>query len=307
MVNGDPSPVIPAIVGATASGKSSLARELADVTSGRIISVDSRKIYRRLNIGSAKPSPELIARYEYGMIDIVDPHEQYSAYSYARGAVRVIQQTIDSGKLPILAGGTGFYLRALKDGLFEGPEADPKIRREIAEQAENEGWDTIYHRLLAVDPETAARIDVHNRTRLIRALEVYYLTGEPLSTLQKTGEYRRPPWRFVLFGIDRPRAQLYNRIDLRTDRMLEQGLFDEVRELLNTGVSPEAPGLRSVGYAESLDYLAGKIDRGEAVEKIKINTRHYAKRQLTWFRRQEQVRWLAPDTNMSDQIQDVLV
>jgi tRNA dimethylallyltransferase len=307
MVDGGSFPVIPAIVGATASGKSSLARELADRTGGRIISVDSRKVYRRLDIGSAKPSPELIARYNYAMIDLIEPHDRYSAYVYAQTAARIIQETIAAGTLPILAGGTGFYLRALKDGLFEGPEADPQIRREIIEQAEVEGWDTVYGRLQAVDPETAAGINKNNQTRLVRALEVYYLTGEPLSTLQRTGEYRRPPWRFMLFGIDWPRAQLYDRIDIRTDRMLKLGLFDEVRDLLKAGVTPDAPGLRSVGYTETLEYLAGRVDRGETAEKIKINTRHYAKRQLTWFRRQEQVRWLTPGTKMADQIQHVLV
>lgn len=307
MVDGGSFPVIPAIVGATASGKSSLARELADRTGGRIISVDSRKIYRRLNIGSAKPSPELIARYNYAMIDLIEPHEQYSAYIYAQTAAHIIQETITAGTLPILAGGTGFYLRALKDGLFEGPEADPQLRREIVEQANADGWDVVHGKLRTVDPETAAGVDKNNRPRIIRALEVYYLTGEPLSTLQRTGEYRRPPWRFVLFGIDWPRAQLYDRIDIRTDRMLKQGLFDEVRDLLKAGVMSGAPGLRSVGYTETLEYLAGKVNRSETVEKIKINTRHYAKRQLTWFRRQGQVHWLTPGTKMADQIQHVLV
>ncbi|MFC1475674.1 tRNA (adenosine(37)-N6)-dimethylallyltransferase MiaA, partial [Candidatus Zixiibacteriota bacterium] len=213
MTDREPTPVIPAIVGATASGKSSLARALADATGGRIISVDSRKIYRRLNIGSAKPSPEIIARYNYAMVDIIDPHEQYSAYQYAQNAIKIIEQTITSGILPILAGGTGFYLRALKDGLFAGPDADAETRAEIERLAEQKGWEAVFNKLRDVDPQTASHIDPHNIPRLVRALEVFYLTGEPISTLQQMGEYHRPPWRFELFGIDRPRPELHERIE----------------------------------------------------------------------------------------------
>ncbi len=307
MTHNDEPPIIPAIVGATASGKSSLARELADITGGRIIAIDSRKIYRRLNIGSAKPPPEIIVRYDYAMIDIVDPHEQYSAYQYAQTAIKVIEQTIASGKLPILAGGTGFYLRALKDGLFEGPEADAGTRAEIERMAEENGWEAVFNKLRDVDPATASRIDPNNKPRVVRALEVYYLTGERISTLQKTGEYHRPPWCFKLFGIDRSRAELYERIGLRTDRMIAQGLFEEVKALLDSGVRPDAPGMRSVGYIEALDYLAGKSNFIDAVEKIKTNTRRYAKRQLTWFRRQEKVCWLPPGQKMVDRIRAAIV
>lgn len=307
MSYGDPAPIIPAIVGPTASGKSALARELADVTGGRIISVDSRKIYRGLNIGSAKPSPEIIARYDYAMIDIIAPHEQYSAYQYAKTAVKVLEQTITSGKLPILSGGTGFYLRALKDGLFEGPDADAQTRADITALAEQDGWGAVFDKLREVDPETASRIDPHNVPRLVRALEIYYLTGEPISTLQKTGEYHRPVWRFKLFGIDRPRRQLYERIGIRTDRMVERGLFEEVEALLASGARPDAPGMRTVGYAEVLDYLEGKSNSAEAIEKIKSNTRRYAKRQLTWFRGQEEMLWLAPDKKMIGRIRAEIV
>ncbi len=307
MMRNNLQPVVPAIVGATASGKSTLARELADVTGGQIISVDSRKIYRRLDIGSAKPSPEHISRYNYAMIDIIDPDEKYSAYAYAQTAAKVIEQTLAAGILPILAGGTGFYLRALKDGLFEGPEADPEIRTEINRLAENKGWAAVFAKLKEVDPETASRIDPNNPARLLRALEVFYQTGESLSAWQKAGAYHRPPWRFALFGINRPREELYQRIGLRTDRMLEQGLFDEVKTLLDSGVKLTAPGLRSVGYTEALDYLAGNIDQIETIEKIKIKTRHYAKRKITWFRRQETVNWLSTGEKMVDQSQAAIV
>jgi len=297
------TPAIPVIVGATASGKSSLAHDLADKTGGRIISVDSRKVYRRLSIGSAKPSPEVIARYDYAMIDIIEPHERYSAYQYAQDAVKIIEETITSGKLPILVGGTGLYLRALKDGLFEGPQADPDVRASIRREAETVGWDRMHEKLRQVDPEAAASIDPHNVPRLERALEVYYLTGEPISSWQKTGPYKRPPWRFVLLGIDRPRTQLYERIELRTDRMVRQGLFAEVEALLAGGLAADAPGLRSLGYAEVVECLSGKLTSAQAVEKIKTNTRRLAKRQLTWFRHQETVNWLSPAGKMTEQVQ----
>ena len=307
MTHVQPATAIPVIVGATASGKSRLACRLADAIGARIISVDSRKIYRRLDIGSAKPSPEVIARYNYGMIDVVDPDEQYSAYQYARAAVALIEQTIASDRIPLLVGGTGFYLRALKDGLFDGPDADPEIREEIERSALATGWKAVYEKLQEVDPETASHIDPHNKVRLTRALEVYYLTGTPISALQRSGGYQRPPWKFLLFGIDLPRAQLYDNIGIRTELMVKRGLFDEVRSLLDSGIGSDAPGLRTVGYAEVLDYLVGKTDQRSTIEKIKINTRHYAKRQLTWFRRQEKVSWLTPGENMVDLIQAALV
>jgi len=300
------APRIPAIVGATASGKSSLARELADQTGGRMISVDSRKIYRRLNIGSAKPPPEIIARYNYAMIDLIEPHEQYSAYQYAQDAVKIIEQTITSGKLPILVGGTGFYLRALKDGLFEGPASDPEVRGDIRREAEVVGWHKMYDKLRRIDPEAAAKIDPNNIPRLERALEVYYLTGEPISSWQKAGPYRRPPWRFVLFGINRSRTELHQRIEIRTERMVKQGLIEEVEILLASGVPADAPGLRSVGYAEIIECLSEELTRSQAIEKIKINTRRYAKRQLTWFRHQETVNWLNPEEKMIERIRDIV-
>ncbi len=298
--------VIPVIVGATASGKSALARDLADRTGARIISVDSRKVYRRLDIGTAKPSPELIAKYDYGMVDIIDPDKQYSAYQFAQEATRLIGETIVSGRAVVLAGGTGLYLRALKDGLFEGPDTDPKIREKIRREAKENGWDFLREKLRNVDPLTAAQVDLHNIPRLERALEVYYLTGQPISSWQQQGEYRRPLWKFKLFAVERPRDQLYRRIELRTERMVAQGLFAEVGSLLAAGLHPDAPGLRSVGYAEVIEYLAGTTNQEQAVAKIKQNTRRFAKRQLTWFRNQEEICWLQPDGKMVQIILDSL-
>lgn len=295
-------PVIPVIVGATASGKSALARELADFAGGGIISVDSRKIYRRLNIGTAKPSVEIIQQYNYGMIDLIEPHEKYSAYQYAQKAVELITKTITSGKQPVLIGGTGLYLRALKDGIFIGPEADENVRAEIAEEAAEIGWAAMHEKLRQVDPEAATKIDPGNIPRLQRALEVYRLTGSPITSWQREGRYEKPPWQFLLFGINRSRTELHDRIARRTDKMVNQGLFAEVESLLAMGIKPTAPGFRTVGYREVIDFLAGQLTRNQAVEKIKISTRQYAKRQLTWFRHQETVHWLTPSTNMSTEV-----
>ncbi len=287
-------PMIPVIVGATASGKSSLARAVADRTGGRIICLDSRKIYRRLNIGTAKPPPELIAQYDYAMIDIIEPTESYSAYQYAETAGEIIRDTLNENRLPIIAGGTGLYLRALKGGLFRGPGANQEVRKYINELADRDGWDSVFEQLEQVDPEAARRIGPTNRQRLVRALEVFYVTGKPLTAVQDRGEYAAPEWDFVLFGIDWPREKLHERIARRTGLMVNRGLFTEVKTLMESGLPPSAPGLKSVGYREAVDYLVGKTSQVEAVEKIKTSTRQYAKRQRTWFRNQEQVIWLSP-------------
>ena len=285
-------PVIPAIVGPTASGKSAFAREIAERTGGRLISVDSRKIYRRLDIGTAKPTADLIARYDYAMINLIEPPERYSAHKYAQAATAVIEETLAAQRLPILVGGTGLYLRALKDGLFEGPGTDELVRAAIRREAEAIGWEKMYEILLEIDPEAAAKTSPRNHARIERALEVYRLTGEPITKRQRDGQYRRPPWRFEMFGIDRPRDEVCRRIDARTDRMVQDGLFEEVECLLAAGVDPDAPGMRTLGYVEAVAGLSGQITRSQAIAGIKLNTRRYAKRQLTWFLHQEAVQWL---------------
>jgi len=288
------TPIIPCIVGPTASGKSTLSRQLADQTGGRIISVDSRKIYRHLNIGTAKPAPDLLKKYDYAMINIIEPTELFSAHDYATRAKAVLDETLQRGQLPILAGGTGLYLRALKEGLLTGPGPDEQARSEIYRRADNVGWDELFNELERIDPQSAKKIDRANIHRLVRALEVYYLTGEPISVWQERGEHDLPPWRYLLFGIDRTRSELHDRISRRTKIMVEQGLFEEVEQLLRAGIDPNAPGFNSVGYHEVLAWKDGSFTRDECVERITISTRQYAKRQSTWFRNQEDVTWLPP-------------
>ncbi len=287
--------IIPAIVGATASGKSSLARGLADHTGGRIISLDSRKIYRRLDIGTAKPTPELLAQYDYAMVNIIEPIERYSAFQYAETATHIIEDTLRAGRLPIIAGGTGLYLRALKGGLFQGPGADKEVRKYINDLGERDGWEAVFNQLEQVDPAAAKRIGPANRQRIIRALEVFYVTGKPMTSVQQTGAYHLPEWQFAVFGIDRPRKELHDRIAQRTELMIERGLLEEVKQLVEEGIPGSAPGFKSVGYREALDYLAGEIPEDQVTEKIMSSTRQYAKRQMTWFRNQEEIKWVAPD------------
>jgi tRNA dimethylallyltransferase len=280
------------IAGPTCVGKTQVSLKLADILKGEILSFDSRQVYRFMDIGTAKPSKEQRERIAHHLIDLVTPDERFSAADYAKKAREVVNQIIGRNKQPIAVGGSGLYLKALIEGFFQGPQADEDIRKKLKREAQELGEPHLFNRLREVDPQAAERIHPHDLVRIIRALEVYELTGRPISTWQRGGDYEPFPMHFAKIGLNLERDKLYQRINRRTDQMISAGLLQEVKRLKERGFTPQLKALRSVGYQELFDYLEGKFDLLSAIEKIKMNTRRYAKRQLTWFRKDEEVTWL---------------
>jgi len=287
------SPPIVVIVGPTASGKSSLALALAQRTAGEIVCADSMQVYRGLDIGTGKPSAEERRQVPHHLVDLVAPDEPFTAADYARLARRVLAEIRRRGRVPIVVGGTGLYVRALFRGLFEGPGENPSIRASLRKEAETSGSTALHRRLADLDPAAAARIHPNDLFRIVRALEIVTLTGRPISGLRDAGRHHpRPILGPVLrFGLDRHRDELYRRIEERVDRMMEQGLLEEVRDLLARGYVPTLKPLRALGYRHMIGYLKGEMPLHRAIATLKRDTRRYAKRQLTWFRRERDLEW----------------
>lgn len=297
-----------AIVGPTASGKSRLGILLAERLNGEIISADSRQIYKHLNIGTAKPTQKELHQVPHHFIDIIDLDHDYSAGEYGLQAHAKIVELFRHDKQPILIGGSGLYVRAVVDGLFEGPGKNNEIREQLENEARSVGSKALYEKLKRLDPDSASKMDSTKVRRIIRALEVYYTSGRPISELQKIHE-TKPPFETIQFGIKWNRQQLYDRINERVDQMLSAGLVNEVKELLKQGYTRDTNALNTVGYKEVLDFLEGKISEREMVELIKRNTRRFAKRQLTWFRADRRIRWIPVDEksnweNIAESIRD---
>ncbi|MHB8882271.1 MAG: tRNA (adenosine(37)-N6)-dimethylallyltransferase MiaA [Thermodesulfovibrionales bacterium] len=276
------------LLGPTGVGKTAAALSLAGSLDTEIISADSMQIYRGMDIGTAKPSLEERAGIRHHMIDIVDPSEAYSTGRYIDAIVPVIDRLLELGKVPLITGGTGLYIKAITRGIFSGPSADLSLREELLE-AEEEAPGTLHARLLDQDPEAAARIDRHDIRRIVRALEVCQNAGRTMSGMQE--KFTSPlPYDFLKIGLTRDREELYRIIDRRVDAMLAAGLEDEVRALLARG--PDRTPLQAIGYKEMASFLRGEILKEEAVRLIRRNTRRYAKRQFTWFRKEEGIRWV---------------
>lgn len=278
------------ILGPTAVGKTDLAINLALKIGGEIVSVDSRQIYRYMDIGTAKPTPEQLSLVPHYMVDCVLPDKPFSVADYQKGADRAIQEIIKHGKIPILVGGSGMYFRAVVDGLFDGPESDKEFRQNLRQEAEESGIQVLYDRLKSIDPEAASKIHHNDLMRIIRALEVYEKSGRKISELQKQWNEGEARYKFSTFGLDLPRDELYKRIENRVDKMMDQGFLDEARSLLK--YDRNLPAMNCLGYKELFLHLDGKLSLGEAVELIKRNTRRYAKRQLTWFRKDKRIHWI---------------
>ena len=269
------------LVGPTASGKSAVAEAISGRRPVEILSVDSMQVYRGMDIGTAKPSEEVLRTTPYHMIDVLEPEERFNVARYCEMATFCLEDIWRRGKRPFLVCGTPLYLKGLLWGLFEGPGADPEFRRRLRRTANEKGSEALHRRLQEVDPAAAERIEPTDVKRLVRALEVYELTGEPISEQQQ--EFEGPAEiPHVMVGLRWPRQELYRRIERRVDRMLEAGLVEEVRAMSDR-LGPQAG--QAVGYKEFQQYLAGNCSLQEAVEEIKKNTRHLAKSQLTWFRR----------------------
>lgn len=291
------------ILGPTAVGKTEIAINIALNIGGEIVSIDSRQIYRNMNIGTAKPTPEQLRLVPHYLIDCVSPDEYFSVADYQKLADEAIKQITDLGKVPILVGGSGMYFRAVVDGLFIGPDANKALRRRLKQEAELYGIPYLYEKLQNIDPKAASNIHYNDLIRIIRALEVFELSGERISDLQQQWNNGKSRYKFVAFGLDRPRQELYKRIETRVDQMMSDGLLDEVRSL--SGYSRELQSMNCLGYKELLAYLDGKCTLGDAVTQIKLNTRHFAKRQLTWFRKDKRIKWI--DLSVHPSPEDMII
>lgn len=281
------------LMGPTASGKTDLAVSLVERLNCEIISVDSALVYRDMDIGTAKPDAETLARAPHRLIDIIDPAESYSAARFRDDALREMAQITAAGKIPLLVGGTMLYYRALQQGLSQLPEGDPEVRSRIEAEAAENGWQLLHDRLARVDPESAARIHPNDPQRLSRALEVYEISGQPLSVLWREQEKGTFPYRALKLAVaPADRTLLHERIARRFDLMLQQGLIEEVEALYRRGdLHPELPAIRCVGYRQVWSYLSGEWGRETMVEKGIIATRQLAKRQFTWLRSEQELAW----------------
>ncbi len=287
-------PRVAALVGPTGAGKTDLAIHLAERFRAEIVSADSRQVYRQLNIGSAKPSPEQRRAVPHHLVDVADLGETFDAARFRRLAESAIEAIAARGRRVLVVGGTGLYVKVLRGGLFAGPGRDPELRRRLLERERaSPGW--LFGRVREVDPETAARLHPRDHVRLVRALEVYERTGRPISCWRAEHGFRDRRFGFRTIALSLPRAELYRRIEARCRAMVASGLLDEVRSILAAGYSPELPPLRSPGYREMIDFLAGNCDLPAALDRMARATRRLAKRQLTWFRGDPEAVWLPPD------------
>ena len=277
-----------AIVGPTASGKTTLGISLAQKFDGEIVSADSRQIYRGMDIGTAKPTPEERRAIPHHLIDIRDPDEDYTVADYQRDAVTAINDIIARGKVPFLVGGTGLYVRAVVENLnIPKTIANPKLREEIENDIARDGFEAVFKKLVALDPDAANVVDPRNPRRVVRALEVALTTGVPF-TAQRTKN--APLFETLTLGLNPAQEVLRNRIDRRIDEMMENKFIDEVNMLV-VRYGADASAFNAIGYRELIEYLNGKLTMEDSIAAIKMNTWHYAKRQLTWFKKTPEIRW----------------
>ena len=293
-------PKVVIILGPTAVGKSEVALELAEKLNGEIVNADSQQMYRFMDIGTGKPSKAERERARHHLIDIVNPDEEFNAALFRRLATDAIEKIHKRGRNAFVCGGTGLYLRALTQGLFEGPGQDPAIRRALENEIEVHGLALVYLRLEHIDPTVGSTIHPNDRQRIVRALEVYRITGKPISVWQNEHGFQENPFTLLKIGLNRERPELYDLINRRSVEMVRYGLLDEVRCLVEKGYRLDLKPLQSVGYRQMGAVLQGKMALADALEEMKQDTRRLAKRQLTWFRRDEQIRWFHPERQMQE-------
>ncbi|MBQ2927283.1 MAG: tRNA (adenosine(37)-N6)-dimethylallyltransferase MiaA [Oscillospiraceae bacterium] len=288
------------IAGPTASGKTALAVELAKELNGEVVSCDSMYVYKGMNIGTAKPTLEERDGIVHHMIDVAQPDEDFSVSKYCEMAVPIVDDIVARGKTAIIAGGTGLYMDSLIKGNDFAPVPATGVRQRLEEEAAQMGFDAMLNRLRAVDPEAAERI--HDLRRIIRALEVYYETGITITEHNRRTQAIPPRYAPLWLGLDfEERSELYRRIDLRVGIMLEMGLIREIEDLLASGISPKATAMQAIGYKEFVAALEGRCTVAEAADEVRKSSRHYAKRQLTWLRRNQQIHWLTRKTGQESQ------
>jgi len=289
----DSPPFLRIIAGPTASGKSSLAIEIALKIGAEIVNADSQQVYRYFDIGTAKPSPEQLARVPHHLVSVVDPNAGFSAAEFQKRADEAIAQIHQRGRPILLVGGTGLYLRALLHGVVRAPGADPTLRARLEAEAKTQGTQSLYRRLEEVDPESARSIKPGDLVRIVRALEIFEKTGFPASRARGEHRFEEQPYPFSLIVLWPPRDQLYRAIDERTRAMFAHGLVDEVATLVRRGFR-DAPPMQSLGYAQALAVHERRMTLEEAIASVELLTRRYAKRQLTWFRKEPGARFIAP-------------
>ena len=286
-------PQLVVITGPTASGKTALAITLASQYQAEIVNADSRQVYRHLDIGTAKPTPAQQAMIPHHLLDLVDPDESFDAARFREHACNAIHDIVRRGKHVFVVGGTGLYIRALTRGLFAGPAAEPAVRARLQQQKNQEGRGFLHRQLQHVDPESAARLHPNDTVRLIRALEVFQLSGTPMSQWQREHGFQERPFETLMIGLAVKRETLYQRIEQRCRAMLEEGLVAELQRIWTLGYSPELPVLQTIGYAQMGRLLGGQYERAEALEHMTKETRRLAKRQMTWFRAEPDMCWFA--------------
>jgi tRNA dimethylallyltransferase len=280
------------ILGVTASGKSRLAFDLAEHFDAEIISIDSMKVYRRMDIGTAKPPKEARQHIKYHLIDVVEPSDSFSVGAFLDAASVAMEQIKKNNKKIIAVGGTALYIKSLLYGLFEGAGTDEQIRTELRARAETEGLIELHRDLMKIDPIAAERINPNDAKRIVRALEVYQLTGKPISSFQKQWEQRQMKHGWTIIGLRREKTDASSRINRRVKMMIDAGLVDEVKSLLDEDKPLGKQACCAIGYAEIIEYLNGQISLEDTIESIKINTRRLAKGQRTWFKTFQNVHWL---------------
>lgn len=284
-------PKVIVICGPTASGKTSLSISLAKKINGEIVSCDSMQIYKEMDIGSSKPTVEEMQEIKHYLVDFVSPEKRYSVSEYKEDASKAIEEIINKGKTPIIVGGTGLYLNSLIYNIqYNEMEVDLNYRRELEKEAEEYGLEVLYNRAKEIDPEAMEKVSANDKKRITRVLEIYNATGRNKTELEKKSR-KEVPYNYLIFGINMERSILYDRINKRVDIMLEQGLIEEVKNLINK-YSNMPTAMQGLGYKEVKEFLDGNISKEEMIEKIKMETRRYAKRQITWFKRIENIIWL---------------
>ena len=284
-------PKVIVICGPTASGKTSLSISLSKKINGEIVSCDSMQIYKEMDIGSAKPTVEEMQEIKHYLVDFVSPEKRYSVSEYKEDASKAIEEIINKGKTPIIVGGTGLYLNSLIYNIqYNEMEVDLNYRRELEKEAEEYGLEVLYNRAKEIDPEAMEKVSANDKKRITRVLEIYNATGRNKTELEKKSR-KEVPYNYLIFGINMERSILYDRINKRVDIMLEQGLIEEVKNLINK-YSNMPTAMQGLGYKEVKEFLDGNISKEEMIEEIKMETRRYAKRQITWFKRIENIIWL---------------
>ena len=281
------------IAGPTASGKTALAVELAKITNGEVVSCDSMQVYKRMDIGTAKPTAEEMQGIVHHMIDVAEPDEDFSVSRYCEMAAPIVDDIVARGKTAIIAGGTGLYMDSLIRGNTFAPFPSTGVRERLEAQAEEQGMEAMLSWLQSIDPDAAARLHLSDRKRILRALEVFLETGETITEHNRKTQAIPPKYSPLWLGLDfAERSELYRRIDLRVGIMLQQGLVEEIQNLLNSGIPTKCTAMQAIGYKEFVAALNGQGSIEEAADEVRKSSRHYAKRQLTWFRRNQNIHWL---------------